>query len=231
MPPESPAERTGAQDGPVKVKICGLTRIEDGLHAAGAGADYLGFIASHGFGRSMGPAFGRRLSDETGVPVVAVTVDEPLEALIRLAMDSGASVLQLHGDEPPARFRDLRERGPWKLWKALRVRTGEQVVDALARYGPLVDALLLDGWHPDQQGGAGVRFPWDVVAPLRHRFPAGLGMVAAGGLSPENVGRAVLELRPHVVDVSSGVERARGIKDPALVQAFIENAKSGIPQD
>lgn len=215
----------------MKVKICGLTRMEDAVHAAESGADYLGFIASAGYGRSTTPDVGRSLGAVTGLPLVAVTVDESLEDLVRLAEASEAAVIQLHGDEPPSRLEELRQAGGWKLWKALRVRTAREVEDALADYGRVADALVLDGWHPDQHGGAGVRFPWDVVAPLRGRFPADLGMVAAGGLTPENVARAVAELTPHVVDVSSGVERSRGIKDPDLVRSFIENAKRGIPQD
>lgn len=207
------------------VKICGLTRLVDGELAAAAGADYLGIIASPGFGRSADPSLGARLAERTGLPVVAVTVDAGFDELRRVAGEARASVLQLHGDEPPERLVRLREAGDWKLWKAVRVRTPGEVRDALARFGTVADGLLLDGWHPESRGGAGVRFPWDLVAPLREEFPPGLTFVAAGGLNPENVAEAVRRLRPHVVDVSSGVEEAPGLKDAEGVRRFVASAK------
>lgn len=210
---------------PPTVKICGITRLEDANAAARAGADYLGLIASRGFGRSAPPFLGPAMAEATGLPVVAVVVNEPLEALVRLAGDTGASVLQLHGDESPEYLDRLRAEGPWKLWKGLRVRSPHEVEDAFLRYGALVDGLLLDGWHPEHRGGSGARFPWDLVEPLRDGFPEGITFITAGGLTPENVAEAVERLRPHVVDVSSGVEAEQGIKDRARVRSFIQNAK------
>lgn len=211
--------------GEVQVKVCGITRYEDGLNAGRAGAGYLGIIASQGFSRSAPLSLGERLAEETGVPVVAVTVDETVPRLTEIARESAASVLQLHGEEPPDTLRGLRERGSWKLWKALRVRTSDEVGRALERYGDLVDGILLDGWHPEHKGGSGARFPWDLVAPLRDAFPRDLDFIAAGGLTPSNVAAAVLALRPDVVDVSSGVEMERGLKDAGRIRTFIENAK------
>lgn len=211
--------------GEVRVKICGITRLEDGLNAARAGADFLGLIASRGFSRSAPFDLGARLAAETGVPVVAVTVDEATPRLAEIGLETAASVLQLHGDEPPETLRELRERGPWKLWKGLRVRTSDEVHRALDRYGEWADGILLDGWHPEHQGGSGARFPWDLVAPLRDSFPRDLDFVAAGGLTPSNVAAAVLALRPDVVDVSSGVEMEKGLKDAGRIRTFIENAK------
>lgn len=210
---------------PVRAKICGLTRIEDAGLAGRAGADYVGAILTRGFARSVTPDFASRLKAESGRPLVAVTVDEPLDDLVGIGEVSGASVLQLHGDEPPELLEALRSHGQWELWKALRVRTADEVEAALARFGGVADGLLIDGWHPELRGGSGARFPWDLVAPLRGRFPADLRFIAAGGLQPENVAEAVARLRPHVVDVSSGVEISRGIKDAARVRAFIRNAK------
>ena len=211
------------------VKICGLTRIQDARSAARAGADFVGFIASAGFVRSKDAAFGRELGSATSLPVVAVTVDEPLEQLVALGEASGASVLQLHGEEPPEFVARLRREGSWRVWKGLRPRSGSEITEALDRFGPHVDGILLDGWHPELRGGSGVRFPWDVVEPVRDRFPEELTFIAAGGLGPDNVADAVARLRPDVVDVSSGVEIERGIKDPARLRSFIINAK-GRPQ-
>jgi phosphoribosylanthranilate isomerase len=207
------------------VKICGLTRLEDGVAAAEAGADFLGLIASSGYGRSAPEGLGHELAHACTLPVVAVLVDEPLDRAALLAEQAGASVLQLHGSESPEALASLRERGPWKLWKALRVRTEEDVRQALNDYGAVADGLLLDGWHPSLAGGSGTRFPWEVVESVREEFPPGLVFVAAGGLTPDNVAEAAARLRPDVVDVSSGVEKGTGIKDSHRIRSFIQNAK------
>jgi phosphoribosylanthranilate isomerase len=209
----------------VRVKICGITRMEDGLNAHRAGADYLGFIASGGFRRSAPASLAAALALETGGLLVAVTVNETPSRLEEIGFESRASILQLHGDEPPETLEALRARGPWKLWKGLRVRTAQEVEEALERYAGVADGILLDGWHPEHQGGSGARFPWDLVAPLRSDFPAGVDFVAAGGLTPSNVAAAVRALRPDVVDVSSGVEMEKGHKDAGRIRTFIENAK------
>lgn len=214
-----------SRPGTPAVKICGLTRLQDGVAAAEAGADYLGLIASPGFGRSAPEGLGRDLAAACGLPVVAVVVDEPLDRAALLANRHGASVLQLHGTESPEDVASLRERGPWKLWKALRVRSEEDVRRAVEDYRDVVDGLLLDGWHPRLAGGSGTRFPWEVVEAMREAFPPGLVFVAAGGLTPENVAEAAARMRPDVVDVSSGVEMETGIKDAHQVRSFIQNAK------
>jgi phosphoribosylanthranilate isomerase len=214
-----------------EVKICGITRLEDALAAAHAGADYLGAILSTGFRRSVEPGLATRYPGETGRPLVGVLVDETPSRAAQLARATGASVLQLHGNETPRVLEALRELGSWRLWKALRVRTAAEVREALDLYGPLADGLLLDGWHPEHRGGSGVRFPWDLVAPLRDEFPGHLTFIAAGGLQPDNVGEAVRRLRPDVVDVSSGVEIRPGIKDAGRVRSFIRMARNAYDED
>ena len=213
----------------VRTKICGLTRLDDAGLAGRAGADFVGAILTSGHRRSVPPELAARFPEEAGRPLVAVTVNEPMHALVRLARRAGASVLQLHGDEPPETLERLRTQGDWELWTALRVRTAEEVRAAFERYGEVADGLLLDGWHPEHRGGSGIRFPWDLVEPLRDAVPSGLRFIAAGGLQPDNVAAAVRRLRPDVVDVSSGVEISHGVKDPARVRAFIRNATRELP--
>ncbi len=219
-----------SRGGELKVKICGITRVEDAVAAAHAGADYLGAILSEGFGRSAPAEKVARYSGETSLPVVGVVVNEALPRLLELADEAQVSVLQLHGEESPDLIQELREEGPWELWKALQVRSADEVIAALDRYGSIVDGLLLDGWHPEHRGGSGVRFPWDLVEPLRGRFPEGLRFIAAGGLNPDNVGEAVVRLHPDVVDVSSGVELTLGVKEPGRVRSFIRAARNGARQ-
>lgn len=209
-----------------EVKICGLTRVEDARVAAGAGADYLGAILSPGFSRSVPAERAATFVVPGGPPLVAVLVDGGLEEAVGSARTAGAGVLQLHGEEPPERLRDLRDRGDWRIWKALRVRSPDDVARALERYADVADGLLLEGWHEGRGGGVGVSFPWEAVVRLRESFPPGLSLIAAGGLGPDNVGEAVRRLAPDVVDVSSGVEARTGVKDPERVQAFLRNARA-----
>jgi phosphoribosylanthranilate isomerase len=209
----------------LRVKICGLVREEDARVAVEAGADFLGAILSPGFQRSVQPARAATFSGESGVPLVAVVVDAGVAGAADVARAAGASILQLHGDEAPGDLASLRQEGDWRLWKAVRVRSGDDVSRAVDAFGPHADGLLLDGWHRGKGGGTGIGFPWSVVAPLRHLLPEGLTFVAAGGLDPDNVADAVELLAPHVVDVSSGVEVSPGEKDPGRVRAFIRNAR------
>lgn len=212
----------------IRTKICGITRVEDAGLAGRAGADFVGAILTEGYRRSVAPEFAARYPEESGCRLVGVTVDEPVDRLVDLAERAGVSVLQLHGDEEPGLLTTLRARGGWELWKAVRVRSAEAVLSALDRYAGVADGVLLDGWHPEHRGGSGVRFPWDLIEPVRDRFPAGVRFIAAGGLQPDNVAEAVRRLRPDVVDVSSGVEITHGIKDAARVRAFIRNARQDL---
>ena len=204
-----------------KVKICGLTRRVDALHAAEAGADYLGVVLVPNTPRARTPAEAKALLDGIQVPSVIVVADLALSDLRRAAEVVGASVIQLHGDETPDLVTELRQTGAWEVWKALRVRGWPDVMEGLARFGGVVDGLLLDGWHPEKTGGTGKPFPWGEVAEIRDAYPPGLVLVAAGGLRPDNVREAVIKLRPQVVDVSSGVEESPGIKNQVQVEKFI----------
>jgi len=209
-----------------KVKICGLTRREDAIHAAGAGADFLGVVLVPNTPRFQTPKEARALLDGIQLPAVIVVANLDLPDLMEAAETVGAGVIQLHGDESPELVTELREAGPWEVWKALRVRGRADVRDKLARYGEVANGVLLDGWDPDKIGGTGVAFSWEDVAGVRDAFPPGLLLAVAGGLGPENVHDAVTMLRPQLVDVSSGVEEGLGIKDPSLVEAFIRRVRA-----
>jgi len=204
------------------VKFCGLTRVEDAREAARLGAAYVGAVLVPGTPRAVSPERARALGEAAGLPLVLVLVDPTPAEARDAASRAGAAVLQLHGGEDPQQVRSLREEGPWKVWKGVPVRDRAEALDAVRRFGPVVDGLLLDGWHPSLRGGAGVSFPWREVAEARGEIPSGVLFIAAGGLTPENVGEAASVLRPHVVDVSSGVESAPGLKDARRMKAFVE---------
>jgi len=208
-----------------RVKICGLTRREDAQHAAGAGADYLGVVLVPESPRCLDPRVARGVVKGLNPATVAVIADLSLNLAMDAARVMGAAVIQLHGEETPEMVARLREGGPWKIWKALRVRGRADVLEGVSRYAEVVDGLLLDGWHDRQLGGTGQAFSWDEVEGLGLELPPGVSFIAAGGMGPANVGEAVLRLRPHVVDVSSGVEISPGIKDPLQVSEFIRAAR------
>lgn len=210
----------------LQIKICGVTRPEDARLAEAAGADRIGAVLVADTPRVIDERRARELADAIDIPLVLVVADLSPDATARAADRAGAAVLQLHGDEPEAHVRALAALGHWEIWKSARVRDGADLLALAARWEGIADGLLLDGWHPSRIGGTGVPFPWDTLEELRARWPAGLKLGAAGGLRPENVAEAVDRLRPDLVDVSSGVETSPGIKDPALVRAFVEAARA-----
>ncbi|HEX6937823.1 MAG TPA: phosphoribosylanthranilate isomerase [Longimicrobiales bacterium] len=211
----------------MRVKICGVCRPEDAAIAEECGADYIGVILAPGYGRSRTPEEAARIwaaaprSRRAGV-FVDPSPGSVLEAAERLALD----VVQLHGAEAPESVAALRAQGRFRVWKAVRPRGPEDVVAAVAAYASAADALLLDGGSGGAAGGTGARFDWDAVAAVRGRLPPDLALVVAGGLDPENVAAAIARLSPDVVDVSSGVERSPGVKDPDRVRAFIAAARA-----
>jgi phosphoribosylanthranilate isomerase len=211
---------SGPRHWPPAVKVCGLTRREDAETAVEAGAAYLGAILAPGYRRSVtADAAGVMFRSLLATPV-GVFVDADGDALLAAAESAGIRVVQLHGGESPELADRVRSAG-YQAWKAVRVRGPDDVSAALARYAGAVDALLLDGYDPSAAGGTGTAFDWAAVAARLGALPDGLMLVAAGGLRPDNVARAARLLRPHAVDVSSGVEGSPGIKDPAAVRAFV----------
>lgn len=207
------------------MKICGVRSPGDARAAVAAGAHYVGAILSPGFGRSVAPSAAAGFVEEGEAVLVGVLVDAETDEILAAARTAGARVIQLHGDEPPGVLRALRSEGDWRLWKAVRVRTEDDVQVALDRWTEVADGILFEGYREGHVGGSGVSFPWSALEPFRDRIPASLALVVAGGLTPANVGEAVRRLAPDVVDVSSGVESSPGVKDPERIRAFIDGAR------
>jgi phosphoribosylanthranilate isomerase len=202
---------------PVTVKICGITNVADGIQAAEAGADALGFIFYGSSPRCVSPAAAAAIIRQVPpfVVKVGVFVNAAPEQVLETVAQCGLNVLQFHGDEPPEYC------GQFGLMtiKAFRMRDAASL-EALQHYA--TDAWLLDTYNPGLPGGTGERFDWDLAIQAQ-RF--GRPIFLAGGLSPENVSDAVRRVKPYAVDVSSGVEASPGRKDPAKVRAFIQAAK------
>ncbi len=198
-----------------RVKICGITRVEDGLAAAAAGADAIGLVFAESPRRVTADQAGAIVAAlPPFLKVVGLFVDAPAatvrEVLGRVPLD----LLQFHGRETPDQCRGFGR----PYIKALAMQDGVDVADVASRYADAA-GLLLDAFHPQLAGGSGRGFDWA-------RVPRDLGrpVILAGGLTPENVAAAVRTVRPYAVDVSSGVESSKGIKDAAKIAAFIRNA-------
>ncbi|MEW8351482.1 MAG: phosphoribosylanthranilate isomerase [Candidatus Thiodiazotropha taylori] len=202
-----------------RIKICGITRTEDALTATRLGADAIGLVFYPPSPRSVSPEQAQRIvkSLPPFVTVVGLFVNEDRAVIEQILNQVPLDLLQFHGDESA---EDCSGFGrPWI--KAIRMR---QETDLLTLEQQYKDAsgLLLDTYQAGVPGGTGKTFDWDLV-------PESLAgrVILAGGLNSENVTRAVASLHPYAVDVSGGVEAAKGIKDAAKIEAFITGVMRG----
>lgn len=209
-----------------KAKICGLSTPETVKTAFDGGAAYLGFVFFARSPRNVEPETAQRLVEPVrgrGVQAVAVTVD-PDDALIdRLMATMRPDLIQVHGKETPSRVREIAQRSGVGVIKAFSVSTSADVDQALA-YETVAEQFLFDARPVEGSalpGGTGARFDWSLLEGRRFSRPHFL----AGGLDPWNVGAAVAASGAPLVDVSSGVERGPGLKDPALITAFLDAVK------
>lgn len=201
----------------VKVKICGITNPEDGMAAAQAGADMLGFV--------FYPSSPRFVPIEVAAGIIrqlppfivkaGVFVDASTDLVLRAIGDCGLDLLQFHGGEPPEYCCQF---GLMSM-KAFRIRDS-QSLKRLTEYG--TEAWLLDAYTPEKIGGTGEGFDWALAVEAQR---LGRPIFLAGGLTPSNVADAVRRVHPYGVDVSSGVEKAPGKKDHEKIRAFIQAAK------
>jgi len=197
-----------------RIKICGITNLQDAQWAAQCGADALGFVLAES-PRRIAPARAREILRriEPFVTGVGVFVDLPAEEVKSLLGATGCAVAQLHGSEPPEYLDQL---APYAVIKAIRVGPALDATH-VGRYKG-VSAILLDTFVEGSAGGTGQRFDPKLAGAL---VQEGWRVIMAGGLTPENVADVVASVRPYGVDVSTGVERAPGSKDPEKVARFI----------
>ncbi len=209
---------------PVRVKICGIRDPEVLETAIGGGAAAIGFVFAPGSPREISPGEAARLAPHAPPAVlrVGLFVDADDEVIGRAAAAARLDALQLHGRETPERAAEIRRRFGLEVWKALPVSEPEDVSAAFAFEGA-ADRLLFDSRPPAGArlpGGNALAFDWSLLdAPL-----PGLPWLLSGGLTAGNLEEAARISGARAVDVSSGVERSRGVKDPALVRAFLETA-------
>lgn len=200
-----------------RAKICGITRMEDAEHAVEVGAWAVGCILWPGSRRRCDVAEAARISRtfRRRAEVVGVFVDAPLDELIAIVDAARFTAVQLHGDEGPVYASEVARRTGAKVIKAARVRSNADV-QALGAFRQ-VHFHLLDAHVPGLPGGTGQTWDWDLVRRRRSPVP----LLVSGGLTPGNVGEAIATAGPWGVDVAGGTEAAPGVKDHALVEAFL----------
>jgi len=202
-----------------RVKICGITRVEDALSAAEAGADAIGLVFFAGSKRAVGLSQARAIIETVPafVTVTGLFVNAARAEIENVLAAVPLDLLQFHGDET-AEFCSSFNR---PFIKALRMQAATDVY-AFSQSFNKARGLLLDAWDADNYGGTGVTFDWHSARPVADMFR----IILAGGLTPANVAEAISTVRPWAVDVSSGVEQSPGIKSAALMQSFISEVQS-----
>jgi phosphoribosylanthranilate isomerase len=207
----------------VKVKICGITSVADGVAAAEAGADMIGLMFYERSPRNISVATAAEISRALSpfIVKVGVFVNPDEDTVMRAIGECGVTLLQFHGEETP---EFCTQFGVMSM-KAFRVRDATSL-SALPNYA--TDAYLLDAYSPDAHGGTGAKFNWDLAIEAKQH---GKPIFLAGGLTPENIGEAVRKVEPFGVDVSSGVESGPGQKDHAKVRAFIQAVRQSQKPD
>ena len=201
-----------------KIKVCGITNMTDALAAAELGVDMLGFVFYGKSKRYVEAKTVRGIVNELpgSILKVGVFVDEEKDKVLDMAADLSLDILQLHGNETPDYCASLKD--DYKVMKAFRVEDSaslRNVNDYLADY------YLFDTYRKSSAGGTGRTFDWKLLKDFEVLKP----FILSGGLDPDNVGKAIMEVVPYGVDVSSGVERSPGKKDIGLLKKFVTNVR------
>lgn len=207
-----------------RAKICGITRIEDIHSAVNAGADAIGFVFYAPSPRSVTIQQAQELTKHVPAYVqivglfVNATVDEVAQVLDVVPLD----MLQFHGDETAEQCQQIAAQTKRRWYKAIQVKPELDVINTIKSYQNVgASAVLLDAWHPELKGGTGHQFDWS-------QFPKlDIPLILAGGLKPDNIEDAIKTTNAYAVDVSGGVESAKGIKDQQLIEQFMQGVHRG----
>lgn len=213
----------------VSVKICGISKPQDIEAASEAGANYVGLVFFEKSPRYVTPDQARALALEVpvGIAKVALTVNASDARLDEITQRVPLDMLQLHGSETPDRVREVKARYGLPVMKAISVANASDL-EIIDLYEGVADQLLIDAKPPkgaDLPGGNGVTFDWTLLAGRRWKRP----WMLAGGLTLDNAAEAVALTGARQLDLSSGVESAPGVKDPAMIKAFVAAARSHAP--
>ena len=207
-----------------RAKICGITRIQDINSVVHAGADAIGLVFYPPSPRnvSIEQAQGLLQHIPAYVQVVGLFVNATAEEIAAVLKQVPLEILQFHGDETPLQCQAIAQQVGRRWYKAIQVKPDLDVVAEIQRYQTAgASAVLLDAWHPDLKGGTGHSFDWSTFPQLD------IPLILAGGLNPDNIEEAIHTTQAYAVDVSGGVESAKGIKDQQLIERFMQGVHRG----
>ncbi|WP_313484097.1 phosphoribosylanthranilate isomerase [Acinetobacter variabilis] len=207
-----------------RAKICGITRVEDVQAVADAGCDAIGFVFYPPSPRSVTQAQAEALVKAVPayIQVVGLFVNSTAYAIQDILKTVPLDILQFHGDESPEQCQAIAQQVGRRWYKAIQVKPDLDVVAEIQRYQAAgASAVLLDAWHPDLKGGTGHSFDWSTFPQLD------IPLILAGGLNPDNIEEAIHTTQAYAVDVSGGVESAKGIKDQQLIERFMQGVHRG----
>ncbi len=208
----------------IRAKICGITRVQDAQAAVDAGADAIGLVFFPPSPRYVEIEQAKTLVAHIPayVQVVGLFVDASLQDIETVLKHVALDVIQFHGNESPEQCQAIATSLHRRWYKAIQVKADMDVIAEIKRYQQVgASAVLLDAWHPELKGGTGQVFDWS-------KFPKlDIPLILAGGLTPDNIEQAIEVTHPYAVDVSGGVEAAKGIKDPQLIQKFMQGVQGG----
>ena len=207
-----------------RAKICGITRVED-IHAAvNAGVDAIGFVFYAPSPRAVTIAQAKNLAQHIPayVSIVGLFVNASSEEIAQVLAEVPLDILQFHGDESAEQCQRMAQSHQRRWYKAIQVKPDVEVIPIIQQYQQAgASAMLLDAWHPELKGGTGHRFDWS-------QFPKlDLPLILAGGLNPDNIEDAIKITHAYAVDVSGGVESAKGIKDQQRIEQFMQGVQRG----
>ncbi|MDY6482121.1 phosphoribosylanthranilate isomerase [Acinetobacter faecalis] len=207
-----------------RVKICGITRIQDIKSVVDAGADAIGFVFFPPSPRHVSVELAQELVKHVPayVQTVGLFVNASSEEILEVLKTVSLDVIQFHGDESPEQCQHIAKVTGRRWYKAIQVKPDLDVISMIKQYQQVgASAMLLDAWHPELKGGTGHSFDWS-------QFPQlDIPLILAGGLKPENIENAIKTTKAYAVDVSGGVESAKGIKDQQLIEQFMQGVHRG----
>ena len=207
-----------------RAKICGITRLQDVKAVVDAGADAIGFVFYPPSPRAVSAEQAAELIQAIPpyVQTVGLFVNHTLEQIQAIINIASIDILQFHGDESAETCQAVAAHVGRRWYKAIQVKPDLDVVAEIAKYQAAgASAVLLDAWHPELKGGTGHSFDWTNFPKLN------LPLILAGGLNPDNIEQAILTTQAYAVDVSGGVESAKGIKDQQLIERFMQGVLRG----
>ena len=207
----------------IKVKICGVTNVDDAMLVTNLGAEFIGLNLFKDSPRKVSVAMAKDIISKLPpfIIPVGIFVDEDIQVLAKTAKKCGFKMIQLHGSETPEYCKQVTELTQLPIIKAIRVKD-ESSLETIPQYKDAVKYILLDAFVEGEAGGTGESFNWDLALKA---VDLGIPIFLAGGLTPENVEEAIEKVRPFAVDTSSGVERLQRKKDYEKMKTFIRNAR------